>query len=283
MDCGICMEPITKDGFSHCKHSHNHKACIRTWIRTAMSNNNARANECARCFTKYNETELNEIGLNKEEIDDLLPKDMQMMKTIIDEIMQGNFENINNLQKVDPIDELIEYFTNRNIAHLRLLEHELHVNIKLRLNMNSETIDNVSVNRSIKSFIPDKYANNHLNNVALDELEYNQSNSSSRGRANLLPINILNDNGVKIFREKIRGQDRTNKLQEYLNQRVFNIYVRLEDPSDIDGYKLSDPPCRGTGCSIMGGGKRRKTLRRKKTTIRRKKQWKNASRHLKGN
>jgi hypothetical protein len=266
-ECGICSDNIVKDGFSHCKYSHNHKECVKTWIKVAMRNNNANANKCMKCFKPYNETQLNELGLNKAEIDTLLerrPADpIDVIKTIIDEIMQGNFQNINdlqwNFQQPRQMNELVDYFKEKNIARLR--SPQIRANIVLLLNSQRvQTINNVNKEDTIESFTPIEYANKHLNSVGL----YDTSNSTSYDRANFLPIDILNNIGIDIFRKKIRGQDRNNnKLFEYMNQTVFDIYVGLEDPEGIDGY-VRPAPCKGSGCNIMGGNKNKRTSKKKR-------------------
>lgn len=273
VECGICMEEITKHGFSHCKNSHNHKECVKTWIRAAMRNNNARANECATCFQTYNKPQLHEIGLNATEIDTLLgirqtnPVDTELrrIKTIIDEIIQGRTEHINNLrwglQQPVPVNDIIHYFAEQNIARLRSLQ--IRANLVIYVNSQRvRTMNDINKEHTIESIIPNEYAYKNINSVG----SYDTSNSTSYERANLLPLDILNNIGVLLLQNKIRGQDHRNKLLEYMNQTVFDIYVELDDMEGIDGY-VRPAPCKGSGCNIMGG---KKKITKKKRTAKRK-------------
>jgi hypothetical protein len=279
-ECAICTEPITSDGYKHCAHSHNHKTCLRQWIHHAIQNRNQRANQCGTCFKPFTKAQLREIGVNKNDISQLYPRarrltESERIKQIIDEIMNNNFAHIRDIIVHDRnlLQELMDYFNAKNNERL----DRLNITADLRINVDVShkyDVDNVNINQPLHIYMHE----NHKHKIE-KVICYNNEYRGSHLKTNT-PLDFIKDVGHKYMNMCLINNIHVDTFQRYLQTNSFtiNIYVDTNE-YDIDGYMLpSKPytpnyttrPCKDSGCTIMGGNRRRGSRRGSKRGSRNK-------------
>ena len=267
-ECAICTEPIISDGFKHCAHSHNHKTCMRQWIHHAVQTRNQRANQCGTCFEPLTETQLQEIGVHEHDIRQLYPpvrrlSEAERIKQIIDEIMNNDFTHIGNIEvrNRNIFREIMDYFNDKNIERLGRININANLIINVDLTSNYEA-NGVDINQPLYTYMREMHRDK-IEKIICNELEYRGSHNKMQS-----PLQIIKDIGHRLMYSYLIDRRHMNALLSYLQQNTFVIKIYVDtNEYDIDGYMRSSKPCRGSGCSIMGGKKGRgtKKSRRKNT------------------
>ncbi len=270
-ECAICTESITSDGFKHCAHSHNHKTCLRQWIHHAIQNNNQRANQCGTCFKPFTKAQLREIGVDENDISQLYPRarrltESERIKQIVDEIMNNNFERIGDVEVHDRnlFQEIINYFKEKNSERLGRMNIRADLEIKV-ISSDRYHVNRVDINQPLYTYMHE----NHRDNIQ-KVICYNREYVGSHNKMET-PIYFIKDVGFRLMHSFLVNAQHMNSLVRYLqtNHFHFEIYVDTNE-YDIDGYMLpSKPytpnyttrPCKDSGCTIMGGNRRRGSRR----------------------